>query len=245
MTQDRQIIESVAAQLSRVEHFDGFSFISTPLLFPNGGQVLVRVEQTADGSFFVSDHGIGADESEMIDGLVIYSRLAREVAKVAGIGFDQQSFFILRASEGKLAGAITTVANAVQEAVVQTYNKVEHVRAKKASDKMFNKLTNIFDAKYVAKDVVILGASNHSWPFDGQVKIRDKVVLFDSVSNHHNSVVSAVAKFYDVARSDISPTRVAVVEHPDSMGDLLSLLTQTADVIELNAPESSYKRLAA
>ncbi|MEL7527479.1 MAG: hypothetical protein AAFN16_17000 [Pseudomonadota bacterium] len=244
-SRDEALFESVAMQLARAEHFGEFSFISTPLLLPNGATVVVRVSRSVEG-FLVTDHGLGADEASLIDGSYFYTRIAAKVAQAANIGFDQQSFFVLQVSEAQLPGAVTVVANCVHEAVTKTFQKVEERRAKRDADRVYEKLTGVFDAKTIARDVHIIGSSNHEWSFDSGVTLDDgRMVLFEAVSKHHSSVYPAVAKFYDVARNDNAPQRVAVIGQRKAYGDYISLLSQAARVVELSSAPSVFRKAAA
>ncbi len=244
-SRDEALFESVAKQLARAEHFGGFSYISTPLLLPNGATVVVRVSRSLDG-FLVTDHGLGADEADLIDGKSFYSRIAPKVAQAANIGFDQHSFFVLQVSEDKLPGAVTVVANCVHEAVSRTFFKVEERRAKGDAERVHERLTSVFDARSVARDVHIIGSSNHEWSFDNAVTLEGgDMVLFEAVSKHHTSVFPAVAKFHDVARNDNAPKRVAVIGKREAYGDYVSLLSQAARVVELSAADSAYRKAVA
>ena len=240
---DQEIYEGIATQLARAEHFGDFSYISTPLLLPHGGTVVVRVSRSIEG-FTVSDHGIGAEEAALINGQHYYSKIAPKVAQDANIGFDQHSFFVVHASEGQLAGAVTSVANCVLAAVTSTFHRVEDYKARLASDRVYDRLLSVFDKHKISRDVSIVGASTHTWQFDTSVGLPGgKIVLFDAVGKHHNAVFSAVAKFHDVARSDDAPRRVAVIGKRSQYGDYLSLISQAASIVELAANDDTFKRL--
>lgn len=239
----KTLLDSVVSQLARVEHFDGFSFVSTPLLFPDGGTVVVRVQKDMD-AFFVTDWGLGYDESTLIDGQFYYSRIAPKVAESAGVEFDQHSFFVLRVSEQQLPGAIVAVANCVLEAVMQVHMKVNEYKARAASARLHERLTEVFRGAEVSRDVLFRGGSNHSWPFDSMVKKSSQIILFESVRKSHISVTSAYTKFNDVARAEDAPNRAAVIASKSGFGDYLPLLSQAAKIIERAANDEVYQSLA-
>jgi len=242
---DKEVYETVAAQLARVEHFRDFSYITTPLLFPYGGGISVRVSRNIDG-YLVSDHGIGAEEANLIDGSAYYARIAPRVAAEAGVQYDSHSFFVLQVTEDRLVGAVTTIANCVHEAVFETYKRVEEYKARAASDQLFEKLTAVFDPSSVARDVEIVGASSHKWAFDSAVRLQSGgEALFETVGKHHNAVFSAVTKFHDVGRIELAPMRVAVIGKRVDYGDYLSLLGQAAKVVEMTANDNSYRSIVA
>lgn len=242
---DKTLFDSVASRLARAEHFAGFSCISTPLLFPSGGTVSIRVSRSFDG-FLVTDFGFGAEEADLIGGKHYYSRIAQRVAEAANVGFDQHSFFVLQVSEAQLPGAVSVVANCVHEAVTKTFYKVEERRVRDDGDRVYDRLSNIFNPRFIARNVSIIGSSNHEWQFDTGVTLSDgSLVLFESVSKHHSAIFPAVAKFHDVARSEHAPRRTAVIGKRETYGDYVSLLSQAASVVELTAPDDVYRKIAA
>ncbi len=241
---DKILLDKITAQLSRVQHFDDFSFVSTPLLLPNGGSVVVRISKNIEG-FLVTDHGLGFNETELIDGGHYYSRIAPKVAKLSGITFDQHSYFVLQVKEEQLAGAIKTVANCVLESVTQVFYKVAEHKARLASDKMFERLTNIFDERFLTREYEVIGESTHSWTFDSALRRDDNIVVFDMVNKHHNSIYQAVTKFHDVARAEFAPKRVAVIGKQKEYSDLLPVLSQAANVVELNGRRETFLKLAS
>jgi hypothetical protein len=59
----RDMIESVARALVSTDHRVGGSYIRTPLMYPSGSTVVIRVEE-GDQRFFISDVGLGHQEAE-------------------------------------------------------------------------------------------------------------------------------------------------------------------------------------
>ena len=80
---------SHAKSLRRARDLNG-SFIRTPLLYPSGSTVVVQVAQ-GEGRFFVSDFGLGYQESDLYGAGAFYVRHARPIAENAGVGFDNQA----------------------------------------------------------------------------------------------------------------------------------------------------------
>src|SRR5919108_5040754 len=91
----RKLVEDASRQLVSTVHRPSGSFISTPLLYPSGASVLVRVQEAGNDRCFVSDVGMGYQEAEMMGASLIYARHARSVAEEAGVGFDDHTFFVL------------------------------------------------------------------------------------------------------------------------------------------------------
>jgi hypothetical protein len=109
-------VENAARELVSVEFHNGSAFIRTPILYPSGSTVVVRVDDNGK-SYFVSDFGMGYQEADLMEASLIYGRHARTIAEMAGIRFDSEAFFVIEVSREQLAGAIATIANCSQEAV--------------------------------------------------------------------------------------------------------------------------------
>ena len=112
------LIENVAREIVAAEHHVGGSFLRLPLLYPSGATVVVRIEQ-GDNRYFVSDWGLGYQETDLYGAGTFYVRHGRQVAEKAGVGFDNQAFFVMEASREQLAGAVVTIGNCSQEAAMR------------------------------------------------------------------------------------------------------------------------------
>src|ERR1044071_3632432 len=91
------LIEAATRELVATEHDASGAFIRLPLLYPSGSTVVVRVDD-GNGRYFVSDFGLGYSQSELYGAGSFFSRRARQIAERAGVGFDNQAFFITEAS---------------------------------------------------------------------------------------------------------------------------------------------------
>ncbi len=238
----QEVVRSAAAQLVSLEVIGGASYVTTPLLYASGAYVVVRVERSGS-DFFVSDFGAGYEEAQQMAGEATYKRVARSVAVSNGVNFDSFSFFELIATEGQLGGAIAAIANCSQEAVNITAMKLSERTFRDESELLHQRLNSIFDPRYVAKDVHILGSSNTEWHISSLVTINERKVAFESVTKHPNSVVHAAAKFGDLALLDGAPGRVAVVASKKLLGTYLGVLSHNARVIEQSAQDTVYQRL--
>jgi hypothetical protein len=54
----KMLVDEVAKEIIATEHRTGGSFIRTPLMYPSGTSVVVRIEE-GENRFFVSDFGLG------------------------------------------------------------------------------------------------------------------------------------------------------------------------------------------
>lgn len=242
-TEFNETVEHVAREIVATHHRGGSSFISTPLLYPSGATVVVRID---DGhpTFFVSDFGMGYNEAEMMGGGNIYSRHARTVADIAGVGFDNQAFFVIQASREQLPGAVVTIANCSQEAVAIVAHRIAERRISDESEFLYQRLESLFSPKAVTRDAEIVGASNTKWPVAALVQLGRRGAIFEPVVNHRTSVVTAAAKFHDIARLEHSPARVAVVHKKADFGTYLGVLSQAASVINDDASDAAYRKVA-
>jgi hypothetical protein len=247
-----ELIESVARQLVAIEHDPNGAFIRTPLLYPSGSTVVVRVAQGA-GRYFVSDWGLGYHESDMQGAGLFYMRHARPIAEAAGVGFDNQAFFIMEASRDQLAGAVVTIANCSQEATIQAAYALAEKTFEDSKERLYERLVKVFDrkagprTKIVAKNARVIGHSSTDWPIATIVRFPGarNSTIFEPVTKHQNSVAHASMKFHDIALlGKDAPARVAVVHNKEEFGTLLQVLSQSASVIDDDAPDSTIVRLA-
>lgn len=219
--------------------------VSTPMMFPSGGGVVVQVTG-GDDQFLVSDMGLALHEAEMMGcSTRMFREQASSIAADSGISFDHHAFFLAKATSRQLRGAIKLVANCALRAV--------HVAAYRMSERgidgdgaeLYERLVQIFGKRYVAKDVKFSGISTHPWPVKARVDADGRVALFEIATTHHTSVVNVAAKFGDIARLDSAPQRITVVKSRKAFGDYLGVLTQSSAVIESDSPQDTYQRLVA
>ena len=238
----QEVVRSAASQLVSCDLISGATYVTTPLMYSSGSYVVVRVEQAAD-EYFVSDFGAGHEEAQLINGEHIFRKVSAGVAEANGVGFDSYAFFVLKVSAAQLPGAIATIANSSQEAVNITAMKVSERKHKDDNSVLFDRLSDVFGRKSIARDAHIVGASNTEWHVSSLVTVESRQVAFEAVSKHPNSVVHAAAKFSDIARIKRAPGRVAVVPNKNALGTYLGVLSHNASVIERRSDDSVFHRL--
>lgn len=239
----RAMVDDVARKIVATEHRPAGSFIQTPLLYPSGATVVVRIHQ-AEGRYFVSDVGLGYQEAELMGAALIYARHARSIAENAGVGFDNQAFFVMEASREQLPGAVVTIANCSQEAAALSAYKLSERRTADEGERLFERLVTVFD-KRVEKAATIIGSSNTQWTVAALVfPDRGRPTIFEPVTNHHSSIAHASMKFHDIALLEQAPNRVAVVQKKREFGTYLGVLSQAANVIDAEVPNETLVRLA-
>jgi hypothetical protein len=242
----RAVVDELMRELVSADHRPEASFIQTPLLYPSGATVVVRVDEHAS-EFFVSDMGLGYQEADMMGASLTYARHARHIADSAGVRFDEHAFFTLQVARDQLAGAVMTIANCSLEATtVAAYRLAERKTADEA-DLLYQWLITIFEPNSVVRNAEVVGASSTRWPVSSIVRGvgRRHATIFEPVTSHHASVAAVTTKFHDIARLDNPPNRVAVVRSKEEMGTYLSVVAQAADVITRDAPSQTLVKLAA
>ena len=239
----RKAIESVTREIVVAEHRDGCSYIKTPLSYPGGSMIVIRVND-AFPEFFVSDFGAGYSEAEMMGASAIFSRHAREIADHAGIGFDTHSFFVARATREQLPGALVTVANCSQEAVAVAAYRLAERPVSDDAENLFERLVTVFPRDWVAKDAEVIGQSNTRWHVATMVRGGRRPTIFEPVSSHHMSIFAASTKFRDISEMSDAPGRVAIVRKKAELKTYLAVLSRTANVIERDVPNETLVQLA-
>lgn len=241
----RGVVEAVAREIVAIDHRASGSFIRTPLMYAGGATVVVRIEEDG-GRFFVSDVGIGLQEAELMGAGSMYAKPARSIAEEAGVRFDNQAFFVLEASRDQLPGAMVTIANCSQQAVMRAADALAEKTFEDRKTRLFDKLVTVFDVKAVRKNAEVVGASTQHWPVAAIVTLPGlKPTIFEPVTKHPNSIAHASMKFGDIAllKND-APQRVAVVPNKKELGALLTVLSRSANVIDDNETSERIIRLA-
>lgn len=239
------IAEGVARSLGSSLTIGGGHFIRTPMLYPSGSSAVIRIDGS-DDRFFVTDNGMGYDEALMFNAAHGYAVVARTLIRDTEIGFDSRSFFVAHAAADELVGVVGAIANYSQRAVIETV--VRHEARKKDADRamLLHRLDSVFGTRRVEKDVTIRGSSTVDWEVTARIQSDNIVSIFDYARPHKNSVSSAAAKFHDIARLDVPPRRIISVRDYAAMGNFVGLLSQAANVIELEkTPDEVLRRLAA
>jgi hypothetical protein len=237
------VVDFVAREIISTEHIGSGSLIKTPLMYPSGAAVVVQITQHGD-RYFVTDMGQGHQEAEMFGASIMYSNSAKGLAEHFGIRFDNQAFFVAESNREQLSGATTVVANCSSEAAALAAYKSAERKLEEDSDKLYRKLVATFPKSEVERDADFVGSSAHKWPVAAIVRHHDNIALFEPVSENYISVVSATAKFHDIARLQRPPKRIVVVEKKAEMGEYLNLLSQAASVVEYEVAKETLVELA-
>lgn len=221
--------------------------VVTPLLYPSGAAVAVNVSHYRGGvgtreSFAISDIGLGFGEAFAMDIATGFSRCAKELGDEYGVVYDKRRLFIPEVSWDRVPAAVKLVANCSQGAVILASERAQERKAEERSEKLFYRLQRLFSD--VTRKAELSGASETDWTVDALVKSGDRLIVFDAVTNHANSVSSTSTKFHDLALREDAPSRCATVENKRDLGTLLAVLSQAGRVIEDRAPDQTVRELA-
>ena len=125
----REIVDEVVRTLAVANHEPDGSYVRTPVLYPGGSMVVVRITEERQERYLVSDLGLGQMESDMMGAAAIFARVAPRVAENAGVSFDHQAFFVLEVGREQLVGVVATIASCSQEAVQLTAFRLAEKRS--------------------------------------------------------------------------------------------------------------------
>ncbi|SMF50437.1 hypothetical protein SAMN02982917_2587 [Azospirillum oryzae] len=246
----RKIVDEAARSLSAVRHDEDASYLRTPVMYPGGSMVVIRVAAVGAGSgpsadrFIVSDMGLGRQEADLMGAAPLFARWAPKVAERAGVSFDHRDFFLMEVARPQLAGAVATIAACSQEAVQLTAFKLAERRQQDATERLYERLVTVFSRDRVAKDVEVLGASNTPWHVATLVSADGHKAVFEPVANHPTAIAAAVTKFFDIAQLENGPARIAVVRNKEAFGTKLAVIAGAAKVVDESIPDAALHRLA-
>lgn len=240
----QSVAEEVARTLSYSQEFGGHQQIVTPLLYPGGGCVVLRLEASPNG-FFVSDYGAARRECELMGGDRIFSRVAREQAKKHGVNFDSDMIFDIEVPREALVTAAIAVANASKASVDETAETISAKKADTQREKLWRTLLDVFPKESVVENGSFSGRSE-TWKFDAVVQLEN-TILFQTVSPNSLSVHSAVARFLDVKDNGNEDTVRVSVPFNVQATPHIQLLSRTSRIIGITEPKDRFAetRIAA
>ncbi len=237
-------VARAAAQLVSVRHESSGSFVTTPIMYPSGGAVVVWIDRSAP-HFFVSDYSFGARECDIMGAdRRQYLKHATPIAEAAGVDLAKDGTFQILVSEGQLQGAIKAIASASQEVAYSYASRIHKRQLADVRTVLVQKLEKVFGNKAVAKEVEFKGASTSDWRIDALVTRGDEIALFETVTPWFPSVASTLAKFGDIRLLESPPARNAVLVSKQGFGSWLTALSQNGNVIQAGAQDGAFERAA-
>jgi hypothetical protein len=238
------LVADAAAQLVSVRHEVSGSFVTTPLMYPSGGAVVIWIDRMPP-YFRVSDYSFGARECEIMGAdRRQFGHHAEPVAEAAGVKLTKDGTFEVFVPEGQLHGAIKAVASASQEVAHKFANRVHRRQLADIKQVLVHRLERHFGKTAVDRDIEFQGASTTPWQIDARVSQGENIALFETVTPWFPSVASTLAKFGDIRLLDNAPSRNAVLSQREGFGSWLTALSQNGNVIQAAADDSVYQRAA-
>ncbi len=218
-------------------------FVRTPVLYPGGSSVVVRVDRD-EHHFSVSDYGHGYAEAEMMCAAETFDRIAGTIAEGAGVEIRERGFLASNLVRDELIGAVMAVAYCSQRAVVETALRIEDQASVKDRNAFAYRLVRLFGNDRVEQNAKVPGADYDGWVVLARIRGGSGPVLFDHVEPVQAAVMTATAKFHDIARRDDPPRRIVSVNGKAEMRRYIGLLSQAAEVIETGVDDDVLRRLA-
>lgn len=239
----REVVDGVARALADTRHERDASFIHLPVMYPSGSMVVVRIDPHHDGHYLVSDMGLGFQEADLLGAGKVFVHSAPAVGIRAGIHFDHQTFS-LGVRREQLIGAVSAIAACSQEAVQIAAFRLDEKKKADAADRLCERLYRLFTPAKVERGATVLGASNTPWTVTALVRTDGHRAVYEPVSDHPNSVASALAKFVDLTQLEQPPARIAVVRKKELLGTRLALIATAANVVEEGVSDQTLEQLA-
>jgi hypothetical protein len=239
----QDVVDGVARTLADVRHVHDASFISLPVMDPSGSLAIIRIEPHHDGRFLVSDMGLGFEEADIMGAGRLFTHSASGVAVRAGVHFDRHTFSIGVRKE-QLVDAVSVIAACSQEAVQAATFRLDEKKRADTADRLCERLYRLFTPANVERGATVTGASNTPWTVTALVRADKHKAIYEPVSEHANSVASALAKFVDLNQLEHPPARIAVVRKKEALGTKLALISTVANVVEEDVSDQVLERLA-
>jgi hypothetical protein len=240
----RRIAAEIAARLAyaRVEGSD--VIIQTPIAFPSGRQIGVKL-LGGPTLFTITDDGATMREAELMGAEDICRREARKVAKELDLTFNDWELFEAKAPADRLPGFTSIVANAAALTLMRTADKFAERFDLRRKEELSIRLGRVFGAANVAKDVDVIGASAKSWQFDAQVALPSgRRGLFSVVTPSATSIAFAYSKLDDVSRVQPAPFLGAVLDGVFDPSDKALLSRAARRVFSATDPDDAFLKAA-
>lgn len=236
-------IRKAVSNLVRVSAWGNAYLVTTPLVYPSGSVVGVRIS-AAQGGYWVSDFAMGFREAETVEAQRSFGAHAGRMKEELGVEYTDGHEIRVFARDVQIAWAIRRVSYASQRIMQKAYNSTPDWDEQEIGAALYHRLRDLFGEAATDK-VTVIGSSNLDWKFAAQVQIGKRRVLFDVVTPYYSSVCSAVSKFSDIRRLGADNHPVAVVDDFAKMGKWLPLISQEAEVIEDDVSENTLRNVVS
>ena len=243
-TSPKAALDRIAAALVHVRETAKGGTIVTPVLFPSGAHVSVRVVLESDHCL-ITDDGAAFAEADMMGAVDIFKRAGRTVAEEAGIRFNSYEIFEAHASLETAPGIVAIIADAARRTIQITAERLAKRLYDETRVDVVDRLIDAFGPHSVRRDAAISGASTHDWSVDAFIDIGPGAAV-EVISPAPVSVSSSYMKLDDIRRLENAPRTVgALTSRRAFKADQLLILGRTAKLIEARSPMDELRRLVA
>lgn len=236
-------IEAATRDLVAVRQVGNSSYLSLPLLYPDGSSVTLKIDKIASG-IRISDNGFAYREVENIGADRSFGHHAKRIAEEEGVEANTRAVYV-DVGIDELHRAICDVAAASWRIAERIYSRVSEHEETEIEDALKARLSSVFGEARIRPEHTIVGASTNPWDVSAIVEVNRAKAVFQAVSNHANSIFRTSTAFHDIARTDNPPRLVAVVQSKPALGKRLALLSQAGRVIEAGQPDEVFRSAAA
>ncbi len=244
-TPARSALDKIAAELVRVHETAKGGIITTPVLFPSGAHVSIRIV-LEEGPCLITDDGVAYAEADMMGAVDIFKRSAKAVAEDAGIRFNSYEIFEAKTNLEYAPGIIAIVADAARRSIQLTSERLARRIEADTRSRMLDRLMDAFGTSNVETDAIISGSSTHHWTVDALVRTAAAPIAVQFITPAPVSVSSSFMKLDDIRRLDDAPRTVGALSARTAFkADQLLILGRAARLIDVRSPLDDYKRLAA
>lgn len=229
---------------------DGRVLVPTHCLYPSNSSVTVAVGGGI-GSFFVND-GWGALEEVSGAGGTFSAADAAHLVRyiVSGYGLSIDNTGLIKAERVTAEELLTTivlVANASKDAASELLSRFRP-RLRRNIKAELARMLEIRFPRHVAKNQVIVGASNKPHRFDNVVRLDgDKQIILDVVTREASSINAALVAHLDVRNANLPNVEQRIIYDDQETWPAadLNLLKIGAPPVPFSRAPEVLERLAA
>lgn len=236
-------VEDAVEKLVTIRQSSLGTYVHLPIFYPSGAAATVLVSAEG-GAFRVSDAGFAYREAELVGAKPGFAKWAKRISEDLGLEMTSRTISSL-STDWQLSATIADVAQAsaaVANGIIAGLMGSPEIEL---AEHLAERLTAVFGDRKIDFDATIPGASTRAWDVSAVVRLDERRVIFDAVSNNAVAVYSTATKFRDIALLERAPATVSVIRSINEMGNLYNILAQSGTVIQEDAPGSAFERAAA
>lgn len=233
MTTCEPFIVKALVPYSTCRKVDNGTLVTTHCLYPGGDGVSVVVGN-GEGGYRVSDDGTGW-QALLAAGIEVlpstHGKRARLIAQMMGLEFRGGSFIADEIAEAQLGAAIVIVANASQRWVTDVLSERQRRVERDLRRLVADQLARLF-AKDHSTQAHLSGATSKTYEFANVVKLPNRLLIVEPVTNHAGAIAATFLKLTDVHNAHPDFPREVVIQDQDSWkSEDLSVLSEASDGI--------------